>query len=90
MFFITLYLIFVHVVLAEIIKRTSASDGRASSTGIGCVGVSVIVAVMTFVVILDCGQRQKIDEKKKRKRHVHNISHNKENIRSRSKMTTKV
>lgn len=65
MFFITLYLIFVYVVLAEIIKRTSASDGRASSTGIGCVGVSVIVAVMAFVVILDCGQRQKLDEKKK-------------------------
>lgn len=90
MFFITLYLIFMHVVLAEIIKRTSAFDGRASSTGLGCVGVSVIVAVMAFVVILDCGQRQKLDEKKKRKRHVHNISHNKENIRSRSKMTTKV
>lgn len=65
MFFITLYLIFVHVVLAEIIKRTSAFDGRASSTGLGCVGVSVIVAVMAFVVILDCGQRQKLDEKKK-------------------------
>lgn len=90
MFFITLYLTFVHVVLAEIIKRTSAFDGRASSTGLGCVGVSVIVAVMTFVVILDCGQRQKFDEKKKRKRHVHNISHKKENIRSMSKMTTKV
>lgn len=89
-FFITLYLIFVLVVLAEIIKRTSASDGRVCSTGIGCVGVSVIVAVMAFVVILDCGQRQKIDGKKKRKRHIHNISHNNENIRGRSKMTTKV
>lgn len=78
------------VVLEEIIKRTSAFDGRTSSTGLGYVGVSVIVAVMTFVVILDCGQRQKINEKKKRKRRIHTISHNTDNITDRGKMTTKV
>lgn len=90
-FFITLYLIFVLVVLAEIIKRTSASDGRVSSTGIGCVGVSVIVAVMTFMVILDCGKRPKIDKKKTRKKQKNQTEHQTAKLRVKNKISmTKV
>lgn len=54
--------------VVEVLKHNSVFDGRTSSTGIGIVGVSVIVAVMTFMVILDCGKRPKIDKKKKKQK----------------------
>lgn len=74
--------------LAEVLKHNSVFDGRTSSTGIGIVGVSVILAVMTFMVILDCGQRQKIDKQKKRKKPKNLTERQPAKLRVKNKIST--
>lgn len=75
----------------EVLKHNSVFDGRTSSTGIGIVGVSVIVAVMTFMVILDCGKRPKIDKKKTRKKQKNQTEHQTAKLRVTNKISmTKV
>lgn len=78
--------------VVEVLKHNSVFDGRTSSTGIGIVGVSVIVAVMTFMVILDCGKRPKIDKKKnKKKKQKNQTEHQAAKLRVKNKISmTKV
>lgn len=74
--------------LVDVLKHSSVFDGRTSSTGIGIVGVSVILAVMTFMVVLDCGQRQKIDKQKKRKKPNNRMEHYPTKLRVKNKIST--
>lgn len=55
-FFLDLYKFVFVFFVEEVLKYNSVFDGWILFIGIGIVGVFVIVVVMMFMVILDCGK----------------------------------